>query len=147
VRERLLTEFDVHTILSLPAGCFLPYTSVKTNVLFFNRREDGHGTKSVWFYELRNDGFELKQTRRPIDGSQFPDFLAKWTKRPIGENSWTLPIDEIMTRGHDLSARHPNRINDYEHKPALELIQSIKTKEERVLELLGELEELLEGRA
>ena len=33
VRERLLREFDVHTILSLPAGCFLPYTGVKTNVL------------------------------------------------------------------------------------------------------------------
>ena len=40
VRERLLREFNVHTVLSLPAGCFLPYTGVKTNVLFFNREED-----------------------------------------------------------------------------------------------------------
>ena len=77
VRERLLSEFDLHTVLSLPAGCFLPYTAVKTNVLFFDRREDGKGTKSVWFYELTNDGFELKQTRRPIQGDQLPDFLTK----------------------------------------------------------------------
>jgi len=147
VRERLLTEFDVHTVLSLPAGCFLPYTGVKTNVLFFDRREDGSGTKSVWFYELTNDGFELKQTRRPTDGSQLPDFLAKWRKRSPGENSWTLTTGELRKRGCDLSARNPNRTNDYQHRPALELVQSIKAKEERVLELLDELEELLEERA
>jgi type I restriction enzyme M protein len=146
VRERLLTEFDVHTVLSLPAGCFLPYTGVKTNVLFFDRREDGKSTKDVWFYELTNDGFELKQTRRPIEGSELPDFLAKWRKRTKGARSWAIPASEIMKHGSDLSARNPNKTNDYEHRPALELVQSIKTREERVLELLGELEELLEGR-
>ena len=83
VRERLLQDFDVHTILSLPAGCFLPYTGVKTNVLFFDRREDARGTESVWYYELANDGFELKQTRRPVEGSQIPDFLAKWGRAGV----------------------------------------------------------------
>jgi type I restriction enzyme M protein len=38
VRKELLEQFNVHTILSLPAGCFLPYTGVKTNVIFFNKR-------------------------------------------------------------------------------------------------------------
>ena len=74
VRERLLREFDVHTILSLPSGCFLPYTGVKTNVLFFERREAGQGTETVWYYELTNDGFELKQTRRAIRGQPDPGF-------------------------------------------------------------------------
>jgi type I restriction enzyme M protein len=145
VRERLLAEFDVHTILSLPAGCFLPYTGVKTNVLFFDRRDDGMGTKSVWFYELTNDGFDLKQTRRPIDGSQLPDFLSKQRKRTTGENSWTVPSQDLVKRGCDLSARNPTRVYDLVHFPALELVQSIKAKEERVLELLGELEEMLEA--
>ena len=147
VRERLLNEFDLHSVLSLPAGCFLPYTGVKTNVLFFDRREDGRGTKSVWFYELTNDGFELKQTRRPIDEGQLPDFLAKWKKRTKGDNTWIVPVDEIIKKGCDLSARNPNKTSDYEHQPALELVQSIKAKEQRVLELLGELEELLEDGA
>jgi len=145
VRERLLREFDVHTILSLPAGCFLPYTGVKTNVLFFTRRTDGRGTKDVWYYELTNDGFDLKSTRRPIEGSQIPDFLAKWERRADGDNSWTVPIKEIAERDWDLSARNPNKEEDLEHKPALDLVQSIKAKEERIIELLGELEELLEG--
>ena len=145
VRERLLREFNVHTILSLPAGCFLPYTAVKTNIIFFKREEDERGTKKVWFYELKNDGFELKQTRRPIDGDQVPDFLAKQATCEDSENSWTVSIEEFETRGLDLSAKNPNRKDDYEHLPVRDLVQSIKTKEERVFALLNELEELLES--
>ena len=145
VRKLLLEHFDVHTILSLPAGCFLPYTGVKTNVIFFDRKHDGSGTKSVWFYELTNDGFELKQTRKPITGSQLPDFLAKQSAKEVSENSWSLSIEEIVERGYDLSAKNPNRKIDDEHRPALELVQSIKAKEERILDLLNELELILEG--
>lgn len=145
VRQSLLKEFNVHTVLSLPAGCFLPYTSVKTNVLFFNREDDERGTEEVWFYELMNDGFELKQTRRPIEGDQFPDFLAKWKRRAESENSWTLPVGEIEKRNWDLSAKNPNRKDDHKHRSALDLVQSIKAKEERVFALLDELEEVLEG--
>lgn len=144
VRKELLEQFNVHTILSLPAGCFLPYTGVKTNVIFFDRPKDGSGTESVWFYELTNDGFELKQTRKPMEGDQTPDFLAKWQTREEGDNSWTVPIADIIERGYDLSAKNPNRKDDYEHRPALELVQSIKAKEERILDLLGELEGILE---
>ena len=145
VRKELLENFDVHTILSLPAGCFLPYTGVKTNVIFFDRPKDISGTKSVWYYELTNDGFELKQTRNPIDGGQLPDFLSKWEKRIEGENSWTVSVEEIMERGYDLAAKKPNREDDYEHRPALELVQSIRAKEERIMDLLGELETILEN--
>jgi type I restriction enzyme M protein len=146
VRKELLEQFNVHTILSLPAGCFLPYTGVKTNVIFFDRPKDGSGTKSVWYYELTNDGFELKQTRKPIDGGQLPDFLSKWKKRVEGDNSWTVSVEDIIERDYDLSAKNPNRKEDYEHRPALELVQSIKVKEERIIDLLGELEAILEGR-
>jgi len=143
VRERLLKEFNVHTVLSLPAGCFLPYAGVKTNVLFFNREKDGKTTKDVWFYELTNDGFELKQTRKPVEGDQFPDFLAKWEKRVCGDNSWILPLAEIEKRGWDLSAKNPNRVADADQRKPLELVESIKAKQERMGELADELEEVL----
>jgi type I restriction enzyme M protein len=145
VRERLLKEFNVHTVLSLPAGCFMPYAGVKTNVLFFNREMDGKTTKDVWFYELTNDGFELKQTRKPIEGDQFPDFLAKWEKRVCGENSWILPLAEIEKRGWDLSAKNPNRAAEADQRKPLELVESIKAKQERIAELADELEEILTG--
>jgi type I restriction enzyme M protein len=144
VRKELLEQFNVHTVLSLPAGCFLPYTGVKTNVVFFDRMADGSGTKSVWFYDLTNDGFELKQTRKPIAGSQLPDFLDKWKGRADGDNSWTVSLADIVAKGYDLSAKNPRMTDDYEHRPALELIQSIRAKEDRIAELLSELETLLE---
>lgn len=101
-------------------------------------------TERVWFYELTNDGFELKQTRKPIEGSQVPDFLKKWNKRTEDDNSWSLSVEEIIERDFDLSAKNPNRKDDYEYRPALELVQSIKAKEEQILYLLGELERILE---
>ena len=135
----------MHTVLSLPAGCFLPYTGVKTNVLFFDRREDGKGTGSVWFYELTNDGFELRQTRRPIGGEQITDFVETFLTRKTGEISWVLSIDEIARRGYDLSARNPTRAPDDIHRPALEILNGIRAREERVLTLLDELESLIGG--
>jgi len=144
VRKELLEQFRVHTILSLPAGCFLPYTGVKTNVIFFDRMNDGSGTESVWFYDLNNDGFELKQTRKPIAGNQLPDFLANWQGRAVGDNSWTESLSEIVAKGYDLSAKNPSAVDDFEHRPALELVQSIKIKEARICDLLDELESLLE---
>ena len=143
VRKELLEQFNVHTILSLPAGCFLPYTGVKTNVIFFDAMEDGSGTKSVWFYDLTNDGFDLKQTRKPINGCQIPDFLDKRERRVDGDNSWTLSIESIASNGYILSAKNPNKKDDYEHLPVLALVESNKEKVEQVLVLLGELETLL----
>src|ERR1700687_3433779 len=144
VRKELLEQFKLHTILSLPAGCFLPYTGVKTNVIFFDRAQDGTSTESVWYYELTNDGFELKQTRKPIAGNQLPDFLAKWQGRVISENSWIVSVADIVAKAYDLSAKNPNRVDDYEHRPALELVQSIKAKDSRIVDLLDEIESLLE---
>lgn len=144
VRKELLEQFKVHTILSLPAGCFLPYTGVKTNVIFFDLSQDGSGTESIWYYDLTNDGFELKQTRKPIAGNQLPDFLSKWQGRVESENSWSVPLADIVAKGYDLSAKNPNKVDDCEHRPALELVQSIKTKEARISELLDELQSLLE---
>ena len=144
VRKELLEQFNLHTILSLPAGCFLPYTGVKTNVLFFDKMADGSCTKSVWFYDLTNDGFELKQTRKPIAGGQLADFVAKWPMRLESERSWSVTIEEVAAKAFDLSAKNPNMKDDPEHRPALALVQAIKSKEERVVELLSELEALLE---
>jgi type I restriction enzyme M protein len=136
-------EFNVHTILSLPAGCFLPYTGVKTNIIFFNKERDGSTTQSVWFYDLTNDGFELKQTRKPIPGDQLPDFLATWEARTDSDHSWSLPVTDIAKRGYDLSAKNPHRKADEDLRTPLEILESIKTKQDRIAELADEIEEVL----
>lgn len=63
LREKLLREFEVLAVVSLPAGVFKPYAGVKTSVLVFRRpanapEEDQHATKRVWFYEVQNDGYD-----------------------------------------------------------------------------------------
>lgn len=143
VRKRLLQEFNVHTILSLQPGTFLPYTPVKANVLFFNREVDDRPTESIWFYELDNDGFELKQTRKPIPGSQIPDFLEKQGTRAESDRSWIVKTAALKM--YELSAKNPNRKDDSEHRSALELVQSMKVKQERISDLLDEIQTLLEG--
>jgi type I restriction enzyme M protein len=70
--------------------------------------------------------------------------LAKQQGREVGGNSWVVAISDIAAKGYDLSAKNPSREEDYEHRPVLELVQSIKTKEERILELLCEIESVLE---
>ena len=146
VRRRLVEEFRLHTVLSLPAGLFLPYTGVKTNILLIDRPEDGGTTDSVFYYELENDGFELKTTRKPMEGSQLPDFLDRWADQKTDEErAWTVSVDDIKANGYDLSARNPHRQTLDEHVPAHKLVSEIKTREERILDLLGELEEMLES--
>lgn len=141
VRKRLLEEFNLHTVLSLPAGAFLPYTGVKANVLFFNREPDGRKTEGIWYYEVTNDGFELRQGRKPIPGGQFPDFLDKVASRAESPCSWLVNVADL--KQYDISAKNPNRKDDYEHRGALELVQSMKAKHDRIADLLDELEGLL----
>jgi len=127
----------------------LPYTGVKTNVIFFERptvdpKSGKVATKEVWFYELTNDGFELKQTRRPMKGNQLPDFIQKQPLKESSANSWVNSIEVIVERGYDLSARNPNQKDAYEHRPANELVRSMQEKEVRIIELLKTLEGMLE---
>lgn len=148
VRKELLERFNLHTILSLPPGVFLPYTPVKTNVIFFDKpkvepKPEDWTTKAVWFYELTNDGFELTSTRKPMEGNQLPDFLKRQPKAKAGDNAWSVSLEELAKNDYDLSAKNPNRSDDYEHRPALELVQSIKAKEERIMDLINELELIL----
>jgi type I restriction enzyme M protein len=150
VRRELLEQFNVHTVLSLPAGCFLPYTNVKTNIIFFDRplkpRSNGKPeTKDVWFYKLTNDGFECKTSRKPIEGSQFPDFLAKRRTRESSDCSWTLGIDQIISNGYEISARNPNRNDEFDTRSLNEVLDFTISSEDKVRELFGEIKEILGG--
>ena len=83
-REYLLTKCNVKAIISLPSGIFLPYTMAKTDILVF---EKGDPTKTVWFYDLMNDGYELTTKRRKTSKNDIPDLLSKWVNKPDTRNS------------------------------------------------------------
>lgn len=90
LREKLLREFEILAVVSLPAGVFKPYAGVKTSVLVFRRpastpEEGKPATKRVWFYEVRNDGFDPDKIQgggRPEtpEQSDIPALLAAWSR-------------------------------------------------------------------
>lgn len=69
IKQQLLDECNLHTVIRLPSGVFNPYTAIKTNILFF---EKGKKTKDIWYYEiLLPDGIKSFNRTRPIENKPF----------------------------------------------------------------------------
>lgn len=137
VKQELLENFNLHTILSLPAGVFLPYSGVKTNVLFFER---SGGTSDVWYYEC-DPGKKLTKNK-PITDNHLKEFIELYNSRETTERSWTVPA-RILTKDYDLSAKNPVKQKDTEHLAPSDILKQIRTKEKLVSGLLDEIENLL----
>jgi len=107
LREKLLREFEMQAVVSLPAGVFKPYAGVKTSVLVFRRpatapAEGEPATKHVWFYDIRNDGYDPDRIQgggRPEtpERNDIPDLLAAWGEykatrfeKPLGVERGTV---------------------------------------------------------
>lgn len=89
LREKLLNEFELRAVVSLPAGVFKPYAGVKTAVLVFrkpvNESKKGSHTKHVWFYEVKNDGYDPEKITGGVrpetpEKNDIPGLLAEWQK-------------------------------------------------------------------
>jgi type I restriction enzyme M protein len=138
VKKMLLEDFNLHTILSLPAGIFLPYSGVKTNVIFFDRSSS---TSDIWYYEIN---LEKKLTKnKPIQYEHFKEFLELQPKRELSDNSWIVNKNDI--KDFDISAKNPNNSDDFEHTPPLELIENIKVNNQEINNLINEIEDILVG--
>ncbi|MCK6527843.1 type I restriction-modification system subunit M [Myxococcota bacterium] len=88
VKRELLRECHLHTVLRLPPGVFAPYTSIATNVLFF---EAGRPTQEIWFYEHPLPGESSGYTKtKPLRFEEFEPLLAWWTQREEGERAWRI---------------------------------------------------------
>lgn len=137
VKQELLENFNLHTILSLPAGVFLPYSGVKTNVLFFER---SGGTSDVWYYECEP---EQKLTKnKPISDEHLEDFVKLYNSRKTTDRSWTVSASKLA-EDYDLSAKNPSKQKDVDHLAPKDILKQIRIKEKLVSGLLNEIEDLL----
>ena len=79
IKKKLLSEFNLHTIIRMPGSVFSPYTSITTNILFFEREGS---TKSVWFYRMdMPEGYKHFSKTKPMKGEHFDDVRAWWDDR------------------------------------------------------------------
>jgi type I restriction enzyme M protein len=110
LKERLLEECDLHTIVRLPKGVFAPYTGIKTNLLFF---EKGKPTKQVWFYEHPYPaGVKSYSKTKPMRIEEFEPERKWWKKRKETDQAWKVSIEDIKARGYNLDIKNPRSTED-----------------------------------
>lgn len=87
LKKKLLGEFNLHTVVRLPASVFAPYTSITTNILFFDRT---HPTEETWFYRLdMPEGYKHFSKTRPMLPDHFRPMEDWWTHREeIIQEEW-----------------------------------------------------------
>jgi type I restriction enzyme M protein len=94
IKEELLKEFNLHTIVRLPNGVFAPYTSIPTNLLFFDR---SHPTEEVWYYEQPLPAGRKNYTKtQPIQFEEFAACLAWWQAREENERAWKISAWDLL---------------------------------------------------
>ncbi len=141
IKEDLLKDFNLHTIVRLPNGVFAPYTSIPTNLLFFQR--DGP-TKEIWYYELPlPEGRKNYTKTKPLRDVEFDECRALWDERPVTEYSWLVPVEQVIENDYNLDIKNPSGQEALVHRPPEELAEAILEKERRILALMAQIQEAL----
>ena len=113
IKDELLRDFNLHTIVRLPNGVFAPYTSIQTNLLFF---EVGGPTKEIWYYEQTlPEGVKNYTKTKPIRIEEFSDCLTWWSNRIENDHAWRVPIEKVVVDNFNLDIKNPSSAQDYEH--------------------------------
>ncbi len=152
IKEELLKEFNLHTLVRLPVGIFAPYTSIPTNLLFF---EAGAPTQEIWYYEQPlPEGRKSYTKTQPVQYEEFAPLLAWWNAREENERAWRVPVADILRytdNGALLSAnldiKNPNQRDDFEHLPPEQLVRDILDKEQQIIALMQEIQQALSAGA
>ena len=144
IKEELLKDFNLHTIVRLPNGVFSPYTGIPTNLLFFDRTGP---TKEVWYYEqpLPEDRKNYTKTK-PIQFEEFKVCLEWWKNREENDLAWKVPVKELLASNCNLDRKNPCGKEDLAHLPPEQLVEDILKKEKRITELMSEIGRSLESK-
>jgi len=153
VKEQLLREFNLHTIVRLPNGVFAPYTSIPTNLLFLDRSGP---TKEIWFYEILIPEGRKNYTKTiPMKFEEFSE-CVKWFhpagQRKENEQAWKVHADDVTKYDEggnllscNLDIKNPNGAASLEHLPPERLLADIIAKEQQIVEILDVIKSELSG--
>jgi len=137
VREKLLTECNLHTIIRLPNSVFQPYASVSTNLLFFTK---GEPTKEIWYYEHRlPEGQKAYNKTKPIQVKEFTPIKKWWDSREESEVCWKVNIQTIINHNYDLDIKNPNKKEEATQHSSAELMHMIEKSINKSQDLLNQL--------
>lgn len=116
IKQELLTEFNLHTIIRLPNGVFSPYTGIPTNILFFDRSGP---TKDVWYYDQPLPEGRKNYTKTlPIQFEEFLPCQTWWKKREGGDRAWKWDFQKDHKAAQDKAQPHYNKAESERQKAA-----------------------------
>ena len=142
IKEDLLENFNLHTIVRLPNGVFAPYTSIPTNLLFFQR--DGP-TKDIWYYELPlPEGRKNYTKTKPLRDAEFEKCRGLWDERAVTERSWLVPVEQVIENNYNLDIKNPSSQEALVHRPPEELVEAILAKELGIVDIVNQISTALE---
>ena len=124
LKRELLEDFNLHTIVRLPKGVFSPYTSINTNILFF---EKGGPTKEIWFFEHPYpEGYKSYSRSKPLTISEFDLEKAWWggadrKGRKKTEQAWKVSARMLAERNYNLDCKNPYEV-EVNHRDPQELM-------------------------
>ena len=147
IKEELLKNFNLHTIVRLPKGVFAPYTNIPINLLFFDR---SHPTKEIWFYEIPlPEGRKNYTKTKPMKFEDFSDCISWFhpiAERQENEYAWKVNVEDVLKYDEEgkvasvnLDVKNPNNEEVLERLPPIEIADSIIRKKQSILELMEEV--------
>lgn len=135
IKQQLLQDFNLHTIVRLPQGVFAPYTDIPANVLFFER---GGPTRDIWYYELPlPEGRKKYSKTAPLQFDEFAPALAWWCQREEGPHAWKVDFAAKYAAAHAAAAPHWQRAQA-SRSAALGLNLSMREQELRLSRAIGQ---------
>lgn len=147
IKEKLLQDCNLHTIVRLPNSVFAPYTGIKTNLLFFTK---GTPTQDIWFYEQNLPaGVKAYNKTKPMKVQEF-ETLAQWwgseadgfSARQENEYAWKVSLPEIQARNYNLDCKNPHVGEQISHDPE-ELLAQYRTIQQDIASLRTQLKTIL----
>ncbi|PAU78622.1 DNA methyltransferase [Halovibrio salipaludis] len=148
LKEKLLNECNLHTIVRLPNGVFNPYTGIKTNLLFFTK---GQPTETVWFYEHPYpEGYKNYSKTKPMRFEEFGPEIEWWGSERDGfasrvetEQAWKVSIEEIRERDYNLDIKNPWQDEEEIHDPD-ELLAKYEQQQTEIQEIRDQIRTILD---
>ena len=152
IKKLLLEECNLHTLVRLPNSVFAPYTSIKTNILFF---EKGEPTQDIWYYEVPlPKGVKAFNKTKPMKLEDFAACTDWWGEgnsltdkikrqnRQENEYAWKVSIDEIIERNYNLDIKNPHVEEQIIHNPE-ELLTQYQQQQQEIGELRNQIKGIL----